>query len=117
MLTFNDDIEQSDNEHFDTAVDTVSDDSHITMGQPMFSLFVSYLLRMPTEKVGCLQVIQTLQQFLDEYPPKTQEDAFETIYHILEQLEEYLFVNPQQYTHCMSPDSEYVILCTHSLLA
>ena len=70
-LTFNDDIDQTDNEHFNTAVDIASDNSHITMGKPMFTPFISDLVHVPTEKVGCLQVTQTLQQFLDEYPPKT----------------------------------------------
>ena len=64
-------MDQSDNEHFDTAVDTASGDSHITMGQLMYAPFISNLICVPPEKVGCLQVTQTLQQFLDEYPPKT----------------------------------------------
>ena len=108
-MLFDEEIDQSDNEHFDTAVDMASDDSCITMGQPMSAPFISDLLHVPSEKVGCLQVTQKLQQFLDQYPPKTREQAFETIYQTFEQLDDYLSDNPQQYTHCMSPDSEYVV--------
>ena len=66
------------------------------MGQPMPTPFISSIVHVPKEKVGCLQVTQTLQQFLDKYPPKTWEQAFKTIYHALEQLEDYLSENPQQ---------------------
>ena len=69
-LLFDEEIDQSDNKHFGAAVDTTSDDSLITMGQLITAAFVSDLVHVPTEKVGCLQVTQTLQQFLDEYPPK-----------------------------------------------
>ena len=69
ILLFDEETDQSDNECFDTAVDTASDDSLITMGQPITAPFISDLVHVPTEKVSCLQVTQTLQQFLDEYPP------------------------------------------------
>ena len=36
------------------------------------------------------------------------------MYHALEQLDDYLSDNPQQYMHCMSPDSEYVVLVAYS---
>ena len=95
-MIFDEEIDQSVNKRFDTAVDTTSDDSLITVGQPITAAFVSELVCVPTEKVGCLQVTQTLQQFLDEYPPKTREQAFETIYHALQQLDDYLLHNPQK---------------------
>ena len=113
-LTFNDKQDQTHNEHFDTAMDTTSEDFHITMGKPTPMPFVMDLVHVPTEKVGCSQLTHKLQKFLEDYPPRTQEHAFETIYHILEHLEKYLSDNPQQHMHCMSPDSEYVILVTYS---
>ena len=47
-------------------------------------------------------------------PPKTREQAFEMIYHALQQLDDYLSDNPQQYAHCMSPDNEYIVLVMYS---
>ena len=42
-LVFDSESDQSDNECFDTAVDTSSDDSIITMGQPLTAAFISEL--------------------------------------------------------------------------
>ena len=113
-VSFNKEQEYSDNEHFSTAIDTTAEDFQITTGKPTPTPFVTDFICVPTEKVGSSQVTHKLQQFLNDYPPKTQEHAFEAIYTILEHLEKYLSENPQQYTHCMSPDSEYVILVTYS---
>ena len=57
------------------------------MGKPLTAAFVSDLVHIPTEQVGCLQVTKNLQQFLDEYPPKSREKAFESIYLILQVLD------------------------------
>ena len=113
-LIFNDKQDQTDNKHFDTAMDTTSEDTRITMGKLTPTPFVTDLVLVPTEKVGCSQLTHKLQQFLEDYPPRTQEHAFETINHILEHLEQYPSDNPQQHMHCMSPDSEYVILVMYS---
>ena len=59
-LVFHAESDQSDNEHFNTAVDTTSEDSIITMGQSLTTPFISDLVHILTEKVGCLQVTQTL---------------------------------------------------------
>ena len=72
--------EESDEEPFNTAVDTTSDDSAITMGKPVTTAFISSQVQIQTEKVGCLQVTSQLQIFLDQYPPKSTEKAFEHIY-------------------------------------
>ena len=69
---------------------------------------------MPTEQVGCLQVTSQLQEFLDQYRPKSTEKAFEHIYQILQVLDKYLVNNPKQYQHCMSPDSEYITLIAYA---
>ena len=55
-----------------------------------------------------------LQEFLDQYPPKSKEKAFEHIHQILQVLDKYLVDNPKQHQHCMSPDSEYITLITYA---
>ena len=42
-LVFDSESDQSDNDLFDTAIDTTSDDSVITMGQPLTAAFISEL--------------------------------------------------------------------------
>ena len=106
--------EESEEEPFNTTIDTTSDDSVITMGKPVTTAFISDLVQIPTEQVGCLQVTSQLQEFLDQYPPKSTEKAFEHIYQILQVLDKYLVNNPKQHQHCMSPDSEYITLITNA---
>ena len=108
------DSEESEEELFNTAVDTTSDDSAITMGKPVTTAFIFNQVQIPTEKVGCLQVTNQLQEFLDQYLPKSTEKAFEHIYQILQVLDKYLIDNPKQHQHCMSPDSEYITLITYA---
>ena len=97
-------------EPFKTAIDDTSDDPTIVMGKPVMTAFISDEVRIPTEKVGCLQVTSQLQEFLNHFPPESIEKAFEQIYQILQVLDKYLTDNPQQHQHCMSPDSEYISL-------
>ena len=111
-LVFN--SEESDEEPFNTTVDTTSDDSAITMGKPVTTAFISNLVQVPTEQVGCLQVTNQLQELLDQYQPKLTEKAFEHIYQILQVLDKYLVNNPKQHQHCMSPDSEYITLIVYA---
>ena len=66
------------------------------MGKPVTTAFISDDIRVPTEKVGCLQVTSKLQEFLNHFPPESKEKAFEQIYQILQVLDEYLIDNPQQ---------------------
>ena len=97
-LVFNSkESEESKEEPFNTAVDTTSDDSAITMGKAATTAFISNLIQIPTEQVGCLQVTSQLQEFLDQYPPKSTEKAFEHIYQILQVLDKYLVDNPKQH--------------------
>ena len=109
------DSEESDEEPFNTAVDTTSDDSAITMGKPVTAVFISDLVQIPTEQVGCLQVTHHLQEFLDQYPPKSTEKAFKHIYQILQVLDKYLVNNPKQHQHCMSPDNKYITLIAYAI--
>ena len=55
-----------------------------------------------------------LQEFLDQYPPKSKEEAFEHIYQILQVLDIYLVDNLKQHQHCMSPESEYITLIMYA---
>ena len=46
----------SEDEQFNTAIDDTSKDLMIVMGKPLTTTFVSANVRVPTEKVDCLQV-------------------------------------------------------------
>ena len=105
---------ESDEEPFNTAIDNTSDDSTIVMGKPVTTAFISDQVHIPTEKVGYLQVTSQLQEFLNHFPPKSAEKAFEQIYQILQVLDKYLMENPQQHQYCMSPDSEYITLISYT---
>ena len=106
--------EESEEEPFNTAIDTASDDSTIVMGKPVTTAFISDQVHIPTKKVGCLQVTSQLQEFLDHFPTKLVEKAFKQIYQILQVLDKYLIENPKQHQYCMSPDSEYISLISHA---
>ena len=106
--------EESDEEPFNTAIDDTSEDPTIVMGKLVTTAFISDDVRIPTEKVGCLQVTSKLQEFLTHFPPESKEKAFEQIYKILQVLDAYLIDNPQQHLYCMSPDSEYVSLIMYA---
>ena len=105
----------SEDEQFNTAIDDTSEDPMIVMGKPLTIAFVSANVHIPTEKVGCLQVTNQLREFLNHFPPESREKAFEQIYEILQVLDTYLRDNPQQHIHCMSPDSEYVLLIMYAI--
>ena len=48
--------DESEEEAFNTAIDDTSDDPTIVMSKPVTTAFISDDVRIPTEKVGCLQV-------------------------------------------------------------
>ena len=96
------------------AIDDTSEDPMIVMGKPLTTTFVSANVRIPTEKVGCLQVTNQLKEFLNHFPPESREKAFEQVYEILQVLDAYLRDSPQQHIYCMSPDSEYVSLIIYT---
>ena len=106
--------EESEEEPFNMAIDDASEDPTIVMGKPVTTAFVSDDVRIPTEKVGCLQVTSQLQEFLNHFPPESKEKAFEQIYQILQLLDAYLIDILQQHPYCMSPDSEYISLIMYT---
>ena len=103
--------EESDDEPFNMAINDTSEDPTNVMGKPVTTAFVSADVRIPTEKVGCLQVTSQLKE---SFPPESKEKAFEQIYKILQVLDAYLIDNPQQHLYCMSPDSKYVLLIMYT---
>ena len=106
--------DDSEEEPFNTAIDDTSEDPTIVMGKPVTTTFISDDVRIPTEKVGCLQVTSQLQQFLNHFPPESKEKAFKQIYQILQMLDVYLIHNLQQHRYCMSPDHEYISLIMYT---
>ena len=106
--------EESDEEPFNMAINDTTEDPTIIMGKLVTTAFISNDVCIPTEKVGCLQVTRQLQEFLNHFPPKSKEKAFEQIYKILQVLNAYLIDNLQQHPYCMSPDSEYVSLIMYA---
>ena len=106
--------DESEEQPFNTAIDTTSDDSTIVMGKPVTTAFISDQVRIPTEKVGCFRVTSQLQDFLDYFSPKSIQKAFKQIYKILQVLDKYLIDNLQQHQYCMSPDSEYITLILYA---
>ena len=67
--------EESNDEPFNTAIDDTSEDPIIVMGKPVTTTFVSVDVHIPTEKVGCLQVISQLKEFLNQFPPEYQRKS------------------------------------------
>ena len=106
--------DESKEEPFNTAIDDTSEDPTIVMGKLVTTAFVSNDVCIPTEKVGCLQVTSQLQEFLNHFPPKSKEKAFEQIYKMLQMLDAYLINNLQQHRYFMSPDSEYISLIMYA---
>ena len=49
-------LEESEGEPFNMAINDTSEDPTIVMGKLVTTAFVSDDVRIPTEKVGCLQV-------------------------------------------------------------
>ena len=70
---------------------------------------------MPTKKVGCILVTNHLKQFLENYPPSSDKQAFLDVYHMLSLLDKYLYDNLILHTHYMSSDNEYVTLLKYAI--
>ena len=71
--TVQDDVDKVDTIPYapgDSIIDDTSEDLIIVMGKPLITTFVSVNVRIPTEKVGCLQVTNQLKEFLNHFPPE-----------------------------------------------
>ena len=111
-MVYDADVFHSDYDH--TATDTIADGMAIQLEKPVTELFPTDYVMVPNEKVGCVFVTIHLQQFLKEYLPPSDKQAFIDIYHMLSLLDKYLY-NPKQHTHFMSPDNEYVALLKYAI--
>ena len=66
---------QDDNYH--TAIDDDDDlDDTVQFGNPITQPFLSRSVRIPTTEVGCLSLTQMFHDYLHEYPPPSQADAY-----------------------------------------
>ena len=96
------DICHDNDEH--TAKEPVAEATSTQPEQSLTAFFPTNEVTIPTEKVGCIFITGHLQQFLEEYPPPSDKQAFLDVYHMLSLLDKYLYDNPKQHTHCMSSD-------------
>ena len=105
-------VHQDDDEH--SAKNTVVEPTSTQSDQPLTVFLPTDDVTMTTEKVGCILVTNHLQQFLGDYPPSSDKQAFLDVYHMLSLLDKYLYDNPKQHTHCMSSDNEYATLLKYA---
>ena len=106
-------VHQDDDEH--SAKNAAIEPTSTQSDQSLTAFLPTDDATMPTEKVGCILVTSHLQQFLEDYPPVSDKQAFLDVYHMLSLLDKYLYNNPKQHTHCMSLDSEYVTLLKYAI--
>ena len=100
-IAYNTDVFHDDYDH--TAIDIIADGTTIQLEKPVTEHFPTDDITIPNENVGCVFVTRHLQQFLEEYPPPSETQAFLDIYHMLSLLDKYLYDNSKQHTYCMSP--------------
>ena len=106
------DVHHDDDEY--TANDPVTETTSTQPEQSLTAFLSTNNITIPTEKVGCIFVTSHLQQFLEEYPPPSDKQAFLDVYHMLSLLDKYLYDNPKQHTQCMSSNNEYVALLKYA---
>ena len=106
-------VHQDDDEH--SAKNAVMEPTSTQSDQSLTVFLPTDDVIMPTEKVGCILVTSHLQQFLEDYPPSSDKQAFLDVYHMLSLLDKYLYDNPKQHSHCMSSDNEYVTLLKYAI--
>ena len=75
------DTQQEDNEH--SVKDVTREPTSMHSEQLHTMLTCADKVIMPTKKVGCILVTSHLQQFLEDYPPPSDKQAFLDIYHIV----------------------------------
>ena len=109
------DTDVSEDDYDSTDIDIIADSMTIQLGEPVTELFTTDNITVPSEEIGCIFVTIHLQQYLEEYLPSSDKQAFLDIYHMLSLLDRYLYDTPKQYTYCMSPDNEYVALLKYAI--
>ena len=89
-------IDVSQDEYNSTAIDIIADSMTIQMGKPVTEPFTTDDVTIPNGKVGCIFVTTCLQQYIEEYLPSSDTQAFLDIYHMLSLLDRYLYDNPKK---------------------
>ena len=106
------DAQQEDDEH---SVEEVTRKTTLMHSEQLCTMLTcADKVIMLSKNVGCTLVASYLKQFLEDYPPPSDKQAYLNIYHMLSLLDKYLH-NPKQHTHCISSDNEYVILLKYAL--
>ena len=112
-LVYDPDVSQG--EYYSTAIDVTADNTITQMGKPGIEPFTTDDITIPNEKVGCIFVTMHLQEYLEEYPPSPDKQAFLDVFCMLSLLDQYLYDNPRQHIYCMSFNNEYVTLLKHAI--
>ena len=84
-------VYKDEDEH--PAKNTPIEPTSIHLDQVLMVLLPTDDVVMPTDKVGCILVNSHLQQFLEDYPPSSDKQAFLDVYHMLSLLDKYLYDN------------------------
>ena len=95
-IAYNTDVFHDDYDH--TAIDIIADGTTIQLEKPVTEPFPTDDVMIPNEKIGCVFITIHLQQFLEEYEPPSDTQAFLDISHMLSLLDKYLYDNPKQHT-------------------
>ena len=75
------DTQQEDDEH--SVEDVIKEPTLMHSEQLCTMLTCADDVIMPTKKVSCILVTSHLKQFLEDYPPPSDKQAFLDIYHLL----------------------------------
>ena len=105
----------SQDDNYCTAIDDDDLDNTVQFGNPVTQPFLSRSVRVLTTEVGCLSFTQMFQDYLHEYPPPSQADAYSQIQEMAQRLDMYLNRYPAQYINCMTSDSEFVAFVNHAI--
>ena len=87
----------SQDDNYCTAIDDDDLDDTVQFSNPVTQPFLSRSVRVPTTEVGCLSFTQMFQDYLHEYPPPLQANAYFKIQEMAQRLEVYLNRYPAQY--------------------
>ena len=105
----------SQDDNYCTAIDNDDLDDTVQFGNSVTQPFLSRSVRVPTTEVGCLSFTQMFQDYLHEYAPPSQGDAYSQIQEMAQRLDLYLNRYPTQYLNCMTSDSEFVAFVNHGI--
>ena len=83
-------LKASQDDNYHTVIDDDDLDDTIQFGNPVTQPFLSRSVRIPTTEVGCLSFTQMFQDYLHEYPPPSQADAYSQIQVMAQRLDTYL---------------------------